>query len=149
MKCTVVLDVPYKRSWCAVDLCSAGPCVESHGTEMCPYSTQATSVTLVIRANRGASENCQNLWIGNFYYMAPRKPAKRLKHLNLRRRANIVAWSKAGLNTRVMAAWIGQDTVILNQIINKTNPLRYDDIPARKLGSGRPRLTSCSCWRGR
>ncbi len=39
MRCSVVLDVPYKRRWCTVDLCSAQPCVESRGVKMCPFFT--------------------------------------------------------------------------------------------------------------
>jgi hypothetical protein len=36
-----VLNVPWKGSWCTVNLCSARPCVESCRIEMCPSSTQA------------------------------------------------------------------------------------------------------------
>jgi hypothetical protein len=41
VKCTIVLNVLYKGSWCRVHLFSARPCVESHGVEMFPSLTQA------------------------------------------------------------------------------------------------------------
>jgi hypothetical protein len=73
------------------------------------------------------------------YKMGHSKAVKTFKHLKIADKAKIVDWSEEGLSFRKIAAHIGRDKALINRIIQKANYLEKDDIPIRKVGSGRPR----------